>query len=336
MAILPYAMLDPYGTAPAFPTFVSVSSSPTLAIIAPCYNEEGSVLPFLQELEQVAARVEEPTLIILVDDGSSDGTLALARGFRCTAPNLTLQVITLPYNMGHQEAIYQGLLHASTSTATRFIVLDGDGEDDPGAVVELAGIRDASIVFVGRGKRSESIGFKLGYFAYRQLFRSIAGRPISFGNFSMIDRRVLEAVLDRSFVHYAAFLSRQQVPQRIIVRDRRKRIDGESKMGFRSLSLHAFRSLIEYSEEVLAVFLKAFLYLSVVFLLSILTIVGIKVFTEAAIPGWASILSVSLFNSMLLCLGFFVIGLLLANTAHRRDRAGRHLYRVVPSTEAAG
>ncbi|MBL7938171.1 MAG: glycosyltransferase [Flavobacteriales bacterium] len=307
---------------------------PTLAIIAPCFNESGAVQPFLSELEQVLARVEEDCLLVLVDDGSLDDTRDQALGFRTTAPNVLLKVIALPYNMGHQEAIYQGLLYASTTTAKRFVVMDGDGEDDPGAVVELAGIRDASVVFVGRGKRSESIGFQLGYRLYRLVFRIVAGRSISFGNYSMIDRRVLGAVLDRSFVHYAAFLSKQQVPSRIVVRDRRRRLDGSSKMGFHDLSVHALRSLIEYSEEVLGVFLKAFLYLSLLFMLSVLAIVGIKVFTDLAIPGWASNLSATMFNSMLLCLGFFVIGLLLANTAHRRERAGRHLYKVAGGSAA--
>ncbi len=310
-------------------------SAPNIAVIAPCFNEEGAVLPFLTELEQVLARLEEPCIIILVDDGSLDATREKALSYRPSSANVTIQVIALPYTMGHQEAIYQGLLYAGSTTARRFVVIDGDGEDDPGAIGELASIRDSSIVFVGRGKRSESVGFQLGYQLYRMVFRLVAGKRITFGNYSMIDRRVLAAVLDRSFVHYAAFLSKQQVPSRIIVRDRRKRLDGHSKMGFGSLSLHAFRSLIEYSEEVLAIFLKAFLYMSVIFLLSSLTIVGIKVFTSLAIPGWASILSATLFNSMLLCLGFFVIGLLLANTAHRRERAGLHLYEVLPGSTSA-
>ena len=309
--------------------------SPTLAVIAPCYNEEGAVQPFLLELEEVLARTGEQCLIVLVDDGSLDMTQQRTMAFVPTAPNVQLQMIALPYTMGHQEAIYQGLLFASTTTAARFVVMDGDGEDDPGAIIELVGIRDASIVFVARGKRSASAGFKLGYALYRLLFRMVAGRAINFGNYSMIDRRVLAAVLGRSFMHYAAFLSRQKVPSRVIVRDRRKRLDGQSKMGFNDLALHAFRSLIEYSEEVLSVFLKGFLYLSVVFLFSVLTIVGIKVFTDLAIPGWASNLSATLFNSMLLCLGFFVIGLLLANTMSGRERPGRHLYKVVAPTREA-
>jgi hypothetical protein len=102
-------------------------------------------------------------------------------------------------------------------------------------------------------------------------------------------------------------------------------------MSFRSLSIHAFRSLIEYSEDVLALFLKAFFLLAVLAVLSIGTIIALKLFTTQAIPGWASILSVSLINSTLLCLGFFSIGLLLSNSLHRRDRAGRALYRTMPT-----
>ena len=192
--------------------------------------------------------------------------------------------------------------------------------------------REASIVFVGRGARSESTGFKLGYALYRVLFRLVSGRGINFGNYALIDRRVLGAVLDNAFVHFAAFLSKQRVPSTTIISDRRARLGGSSKMGFDDLSMHAFRSLIEYSDRMLALFLKAFLYLSVLFLLSVLTIIGIKLFTPLAIPGWASNLSATMFNSLLLCLGFFVIGLMLSRSTHQRTRAGQHLYERLERT----
>ena len=300
---------------------------PGLAIIAPCLNESGALVPFLSELDQVLARTDSSCVIVLVDDGSLDDTRTKALGFLPSSANVRLELIALPYTMGHQEAIYQGLLYAGSTSAEHFIVMDADGEDDPSAIVELASIRDASVVFVARGKRSETVGFQLGYGLYRLLFRLVAGRPIRFGNYSMIDRRVLGAVLDRSFVHYAAFLSRQNVPTKVIVRDRRRRLDGRSKMGLDDLGMHALKSLIEYSDRLLALFLKAFLYLSVVFLLSVITIVCIKLFTDLAIPGWASTLSATLLNSMLVCLGFFVIGVMLSNNTQRRERAGRHLYQ---------
>ncbi|MBL7952173.1 MAG: glycosyltransferase [Flavobacteriales bacterium] len=302
---------------------------PTLAIVAPCFNEGGAVLPFLEEMDRVLSPLPERSLIILVDDGSLDDTRAKALSFTPSSGNIALEVIALPYTMGHQEAIYQGLLHASETSATRFVVLDSDGEDDPQAIPEMRAHGTASVVFVSRGKRSESVGFRLGYLLYRGVFRMVAGRPITFGNYSMIDRRVLGAVLDRSFVHYAAFLSKQRVTTHFVRSDRRKRFDGVSKMGLDDLTLHAFRSLIEYSDRVLAMFLKAALYLSLVFLLSVLTIVGIKLFTDLAIPGWASNLSATMFNSMLLCVGFFVIGLMLSRVTQHRERTGRKLYERV-------
>ncbi|MBK9175617.1 MAG: glycosyltransferase [Flavobacteriales bacterium] len=304
------------------------------AIIAPCYNEGSVAVRFVEELEQVLARQPHRFTVVMVDDASPDDTLHLLLAHTSSAPNVKLRCLSLGYNMGHQEAIYQGLQFASTLDAGRFIVMDSDGEDDPGAIVELAGISEASIAFVARGRRSEPVGFRIGYQVYRLVFRLLAGRSIPFGNYCMIDRRVLSAVLDRSFTHYAAFLSRQRVATRVIVRDRRPRIDGTSKMSFRGLSVHAFRALIEYSEEVLSTFLRGLIGLAIVLLLSLMAIVGIKLFTPWAIPGWASLLSVSLFNGMLLCLGFFTTGLLLVNTAQRRERAGRHLYTVHPDGSA--
>lgn len=305
---------------------------PTLAIIIPCLNEESALPLLLKEVENAVCTVQERCLAVVVDDGSTDTTAERALAYAPASEMLLVEVLTLPYTMGHQEAIYQGLLFASTTTAERFVVMDGDGEDDPAALPAMLSDREASIVFVGRGARSESAGFKLGYALYRVLFRLVSGRSINFGNYALIDRRVLGAVLDNGFVHFAAFLSKQRVSTTTIISDRRKRLGGTSKMGFDDLSLHAFRSLIEYSDRLLALFLKAFLYLSVIFLLSVLTIVGIKLFTPLAIPGWASNLSATMFNSLLLCLGFFIIGLMLSRNDQQRVRAGQHLYKRLERT----
>jgi polyisoprenyl-phosphate glycosyltransferase len=305
---------------------------PTLAIIIPCLNEESALPLLLKEVETALASFSGACMVVVVDDGSTDATPQRALAYSSSTERFSVEVLALPYTMGHQEAIYQGLLFAYTTTAERFVVMDGDGEDDPAALPAMLAYLEASIVFVGRGTRSESTGFKLGYALYRVLFRLVSGRSINFGNYALIDRRVLGAVLDHSFVHFAAFLSKQRVPTTTVISDRRKRLGGSSKMGFDDLSLHAFRSLIEYSDRLLVLFLKAFLYLSMVFLLSVLTIVGIKLFTPLAIPGWASNLSATMFNSLLLCLGFFVIGLMLSRNTQQRTRAGQHLYKRLERT----
>jgi len=297
---------------------------PSLAIVLPCLNEERALPRLLSELDNVLAT--ERVLVVVVDDGSTDGTRKEALEFKPKNPELKVEVIALPYSMGHQEAIYHGLHFASGSSAEDFLVMDGDGQDDPKAIPDMLTASAASIVLVARGERSESMGFRLGYLLYRLLFRLVAGRSINFGNYSMIDRAVLGAVLDRSFVHYAAFLSKQNATTATVRSNRRPRLGGSSKMGIDDLGLHAFRSLVEYSDRLLMLLLKLFLYLSVVFLLSVLTIVGIKVFTDLAIPGWASNLSATMFNSLLVCIGFFVIGLLLTKSTQQRERLGRVPY----------
>lgn len=302
---------------------------PTLAIIIPCLNEEVALPLLLKEVDGVLAALDERTMVVVVDDGSTDTTASNALRYRPSGPHLAVEVIALPYPMGHQEAIRQGLFFAAESTAQRFVVMDGDGQDDPTALPKLLAHRESGIVFVERGRRSESRGFRLGYLLYRALFRAVAGRSINFGNFSLIDRPVLSMVLNGAYVHYAAFLSKQQVRTATVRSDRRKRLGGTPKMGLDDLSMHAFMSLIEYSDRLLALFLKGFLYLSVLFLLSVLVIVGIKLFTQLAIPGWASNLSATMFNSLLLCLGFFVIGLMLSKGTQRRAAPGQRLYKHV-------
>lgn len=299
------------------------------AIIAPCFNEGDVAVRFVKELEALLATLAGPFTIVMVDDSSTDDTLQRLEAVRISAPNTRLQVLALSFNVGHQEAIYQGLLFAAGTTADRFIVMDSDGEDDPAAIRDLLAGPATGITLVARGKRRESLWFRTGYALYKLLFRLVTRRSITFGNYSMIDRRVLGAVIDRGFTHYAAFLSRQRAPVRAITYDRRARLDGRSKMSFRSLSVHAFRSLLEYSEDVLALFLKAFFGLAVLAVGAIIFILGVKLFTDEAIPGWASTLTVSLLNSTLLCLGFFAIGLLLVSTSHRRERAGKPLYRTI-------
>lgn len=302
------------------------------ALIAPFLNEGDAAVGFLNEMIGKLADHPAKWTIILVDDGSTDDTADKLLRTTALPGNIAFILLSLPYNMGHQRAIQQGLLFASTTSADRFIVMDADGEDDPAAISEMLVQGDASIVLVARGSRSGPLWFKLGYSMYKQLFKLMTGRTFGFGNFSMIDRRVLGAVLERPFVHYAAFLSKQKAITKVITSDRRKRIDGSSKMNLRSLTDHAFRSLIEYSEEVLAFFMKAFVLLTFVLIGSIACIVGIKLFTPYAIPGWASTLSLSLFNSVLICLGFFAMGLLLVNNAHARNINRDPLYKVLRPT----
>ena len=307
----------------------------TVAIITPCFNEGSTVIKFLRQLEETLADLSYHFTVVVVNDSSTDNTLELLSAFEFIADNVELNIITLRFNVGHQGAIYQGLLYGRELEAEKFIVMDSDGEDDPTAITEILEETQVDIVHVVRGKRNEGWLFRISYYFYKLFFRLITNKNMNFGNYCMITRKVLNVVVHTSFIHFAAYLSKIKVTHAYITHDRRKRIGGHSKMNISSLVSHAFKSLTEYAESLLLMFLKLFIIIATTFLGLIVYILYQKIFTDNAILGWASTMSVGLFSNALVAIGFYVIGILLLNIAHGRTHSSRTpLYeRVLPSKE---
>jgi glycosyltransferase involved in cell wall biosynthesis len=298
-------------------------------IIVPAFNEGSTINELIGEIGEVIRAIPESMTIVIVDDGSTDDTLSRVRS---NALNFDgrVRVITLMYNLGHQAAIAQGILFAHTQGATHAIIMDGDGEDDPQAIPQLIGLKGNDIVHVIRGRRQEPAGFRLAYGVYRILFRLITRKKMNFGNFCLINARVMEILTVRSFIHFPAFLSKLPFKTVSITSDRRIRMGGRSKMSLTGLVHHAFRSFAEYSEALLMIFLRLFVFLFIFFILVIGYILYIKLFTDRAILGWTSTFGIGLLISALLCMGFFVSGLLLLNlTQSRNNIPPSCLYKVI-------
>ena len=101
-------------------------------------------------------------------------------------------------------------------------------------------------------------------------------------------------------------------------------------MSLTSLVHHAFKSFVEYAEELLMVFLKLSVFLLTAFVLTLAYIIYLKIFTERAILGWTSTLGMLLLTAALLCIGFFVTGVLLLNQTQRSCPAKAEVnYRVI-------
>src|SRR4051812_23621832 len=109
----------------------------TIAIVAPCFNEGNTAIFFLQQLEKHLGGLPQAFQIVIVDDSSTDNTPDLLKQFDFTSANLSLHLLSNIFNLGHQGAIYQGLLYANSLDASYTIVMDSDGEDDPAAIPVL-------------------------------------------------------------------------------------------------------------------------------------------------------------------------------------------------------
>lgn len=290
-----------------------------VTIITPCYNENITVIKFLESLESVLAALPQAFHVVVVNDCSTDNTAALLHAFRFGAPNISLTVLNLRFNVGHQAAIYQGLLFAAGTPGTHFIVMDSDGEDAPTAIPELLTHTGYDIVNVVRGKRQEGLVFKVSYWFYKAIFKLVTGKQMNFGNYCMISRKMLDSAVFHTFTHFAAFLSKQRGTRKFIVAEREKRLDGKSKMSFKNLLSHAFKSFVEYGEDLLMVFLKSFIVIMILFVAAAGNVIYQKFVANTAILGWTSVVAIGLLNMAIISIGFFVLGILLLNLSNQKN-----------------
>ena len=96
----------------------------TYAVVIPAYNEAATIRRVAQKALQHAS------LVIVVDDGSSDDTAAQLEG-------MAVEVLRNEANMGKGGSLWRGLQHAINKGAEAVFTLDGDGQHDPGDIPDL-------------------------------------------------------------------------------------------------------------------------------------------------------------------------------------------------------
>lgn len=176
------------------PTTLPVARSlELLSVVAPMFNEESTAERFY---ERVCAALEGlPFELVVVDDGSTDGTPAILD--RLAAGDPRVRVVYLSRNFGHQTAITAGLDHARGDAV---VMIDADLQDPPETILELlerwrAG---ADVVYAVRSSRSGETRFKVttARWFYR-LMSTLSDVELAHdaGDFRLMDRRALDALL---------------------------------------------------------------------------------------------------------------------------------------------
>ena len=284
--------------------------------LIPVYNDWESCTILLGHIvkQQEAQNENYKFHIIVVNDGSSE-----EQNLFNTSSDLPLTIVNLKINVGHQRAIAVGLqyIYNEINDFDYVIVMDSDGEDKPEDIIALLDKSSenskSKIVFAQRNKRQESILFKTGYFFYKWIFSYLTGQKISFGNFSLIPKGLLGKVVHQSNIwnHYSGGIIQSKIPYDTVLLDRGKRYKGTSKMNFNSLILHGLSSIAVYFDQISIKILKLSLYGIALCFLSVLYILGEKLFTNYAIPGWASSLVLIISGIILQLFSVTLIVLLL-------------------------
>ena len=165
-----------------------------VTIAVPIHNEE-EVLPEL--LRRVFAVLDQtpggPHELLVVDDGSRDGSLRLLED--AAARDSRLRIVVLSRNFGHQAAASAAFDHA---TGDVMMIMDGDLQDAPEALPILLKRLDEGfdVVYVRRTRRKESFWLRTCYhLAYRTIARlSKLALPVDAGDFALLSRRAVDAV----------------------------------------------------------------------------------------------------------------------------------------------
>ncbi|WDZ77636.1 glycosyltransferase family 2 protein [Ensifer adhaerens] len=104
-----------------------------LSVVIPVFNEEDSIQPLITRVRDALANYPSPWELILVDDGSTDRTLANARK-ALSDPNLDLKIVELQKNFGQTAAMQAGI---DAATGRLIATLDGDLQNDPADIPEM-------------------------------------------------------------------------------------------------------------------------------------------------------------------------------------------------------
>jgi glycosyltransferase involved in cell wall biosynthesis len=280
-------------------------------ILIPIYNDWESLKPLMERIRSAtSAELFQQLRFTIVNDCSS-----LHMDYSLLPHAAPLTVIELGRNMGHQKAIAVGLSHIQYhSQADWVIVMDGDGEDKPEDVEKL--IRHATenpdkIVFASRSKRHDKLVFRAFYACYKGLFRLLTGRRIFFGNFCIIPRPLLQNLVYYSEIwsHFSGGIIRSRLPYTSIPLERGRRFAGDSKMNFLDLMLHGLSSIAIYVDVISMRLLLMTVLLMLLSLAGMVVVLVIRLFTNLAIPGWATF---AVLGFAIIALQAFLMSILLA------------------------
>jgi glycosyltransferase involved in cell wall biosynthesis len=238
-----------------------------LSVVAPACNEQDLIAEFHRRT--VAALDGLPFELIVVDDGSTDGTPDLLR--EMAARDDRVRVVTLSRNFGHQAAITAGLDRARGDAT---VMIDADLQDPPEVIAQMVDRwrAGADVVYGVRRARAGETRFKLATARwFYKLFSRLSQVPIepNAGDFRLLDRHALDALnsmreRDRFLRGMTSWVGFRQVA---VEYDRDARYAGETKYTTRRMLRFSLDAISSFSNVPLqAATILGFIFSAIAFL----------------------------------------------------------------------
>ncbi len=287
------------------------SPAGSVCVVVPCYNESEVLPEFHRRLAGAMEAIGCPWRVIYVDDGSRDGTRALAEGL--AAVDRRVGVVGLSRNFGKEAATTAGLDHAAGSDAV--VVIDADLQDPPEVIGDLiaAWREGADVVYAQRRVREgESWMKRATAQAFYRVMRDVGEvkLPPNTGDFRLMSRRAVQALgtLRERHRFMKGLFAWIGFPTRAVLYDRAPREAGTTKWNYWRLWNFAIEGITGFTVMPLKIATYVGLLVALVAVIygAIITLRTLLIGSD--VPGYPSLLVVILFlgGAQLMTLG--VIG----------------------------
>ncbi|MBR3149484.1 MAG: glycosyltransferase family 2 protein [Eubacterium sp.] len=281
-----------------------------LSLIAPCFNEEGNVKKFFDEVNRVFDLRPEQIEFVFVDDGSSDSTFEKLTEIYNDNPSANIQVISFSRNFGKESAMYAGL---SNAKGDMVCIIDADLQQRPEVVVEMldAMAEDDTLdcVTAYQEKRHENGALAKVKSSFYKLINNMS--EVDFVNgasdFRLMKRNMVDALVSMTEYHRFSkgLFSWVGFKTKYIPYEVADRFEGESKWSVRKLIKYALEGIFAFSTAPLRMATYLGLFSSFISIVYLIIIVIQKIFFGIEVKGYPTIVVLILFigGIQLFCFG---------------------------------
>jgi polyisoprenyl-phosphate glycosyltransferase len=298
-----------------------------ISVVVPVYGCASCLGELHRRLKATLQEMGTSHELVLVDDGSPDGAWDVLVELAAADP--ALKAVRLSRNFGEEAAIAAGLSQASG----RFnVVMDCDLQDAPEDIPRLyaRAMEGHDVVFTRRAQRGHSRVRVAASRLYFRVLRGLFGHAVDpeYGNFSMISRRVAEAIeeLGDRDRHYRAILAWVGFRQAEVAVEHAPRHAGESAYDLRGLIRHAADGVFFQSATLMRYIVYAGLLWALAGMLLAVWFVVSYLLADSTYPGWTSLAVIALLTTGSITVALGVTGLYIGRIF--RQVKGRPLFLV--------
>ena len=287
-----------------------------ISIIIPCYNEQDTIPYLIPELNKVMDKMKEVSFeVIMVDNCSEDDTLSMMKSVH--EKDERYQYISFSRNFGKDSSMLAGLKKSKGDFVT---IMDADLQDPPELLIEMYRVLTTEGYDCAAAFRKDRDGEPWLRSVLAKAFYRLMGKVSNYEvvsgarDFRLMTRQVVEAVIamDESVRFTKGIFSWVGFKTKWIPFSNRERVAGETKLPMKSAFDYALRGIVAFSTVPL-VFASTLgiIICFMAFIYTIKTVVVQLVYREA-IPGYSSLMCVTLFGFGLTLLVLGIIGQYLA------------------------